>query len=348
MPILEPNIYGLWAGKQAAKGTPLATPSQRLVWVGTGDFGFSRDDGVEPFSDLSKYGAQADWVNSLIGQGEPGLESTPTELAWLLWAAHGAETVTAVTGPPTAQKHTFVPSTGRGHWLAFWRRLGLNVIQRHRMNDCLISRIQIEGSTANKAVRATPRVMSLDPFEVITADPAAVPMPAGKTFLYTDGAGTFSVDGTIYPAQSSFTFAIDEDLSPVYGDDVVPHELVQGSPTATIAVNLLFDAPVLARWNTMVYGSAAPVTGTKPLRSINALGAYTFTLKQRDAAGALNGKEFKLTLPGVRWALPDAPGPAQGGGSVEVALAGALRPIPATPLYTIDVNTDNTVVAFTA
>jgi hypothetical protein len=345
MPILESNIYGLWGGKQTAKGAALATPSRRLVWVGAGDFGFSRDDGSETYSDLGKYGAQSDWVNSLLGQGEPGLEATPTELAWLLWMFHGAETVTPVTGPPTAQKHTFVPSTGRGHWGAFWRRLGLNVLQRHRMNDCLVTRIQIEGSTANKAVRVTPRIFSLDPFEVIATDPV-VAMPTDKVLLYTDGTGTFTVDGTVYPAHSQFTFVADEDMSPAFGDDTSPHELVQGTPTATIGVTLLFDAPVLALWNTHVYGSASPAAGTKPRKSIPGVGSYSFNLKQRDSAGALNGRELKITLPQVRWALPDAPAPAQGGGTVEVSLAGALRP-GASPLYTIDVNTDNAVVAFT-
>lgn len=343
--MLEPSIYGLWAGKQTARGTKNAAPGKRLVQVG-GDFNLARDDGEENYSDLTKYGARTDWVNSVTALGEPAAEATPTELAYLLWLFHGAETVTAVTGPPAAQKHTFTPSTGRGFWATFVKRIGLTQVMRHSMNDCLISRVQIEGSTAAKAVRITPRVLSLDPFEVIAADPAAA-MPADKSLLYTDGAGAFTIDGVAIPAQSQFTLVIDDDLSAIYGDDVLALDVAQGNAVVTIGVTLIMEALALAEFNKLVYGTAAPATGTKPLKTVPALGSYSFWLKQRDAAGALNGREFKLTIPGVKWAVPDAPGPAPDGGTAELALAGAMRPVAGQPAYTIDVNTANADVAFT-
>lgn len=345
MAILEPNFYGLWVGKQTALGAPNAAPGKRLVQVG-GNFAFPRDDGEENYSDLTKYGARTDWVNSMVGSGEPAVQATPTELAYLLWLFHGAEVVTAVTGPPAAQKHTYTPATGKGFWATFFVRVGNAVIRRHKFNDCLITRVQIEGSTANKAVRITPRVLSLDPGEVFAADPAAG-LPVERTFLYTDGTGTFTIDGTVFKGQSQFTLVIDDAWEPVYGDDTVPFDLVQGTPVVTIGVTVFFDATAQAEWNTLVYGTANPAGGTKPLKTITALGSYSFYLKSRDAAGALNGLEFKLTIPGVRWAVPDAPGPNPDGGTVEVALAGAMRPVAGQPAYTIDVNTPNAVVAFT-
>lgn len=343
--MLEPSIYGLWAGKQTARGTKNVAPSKRLVQVG-GDFNLVRDDGEENFSDLTKYGARADWVNSVTATGEPAVECTPTELAYLLWLFHGAEVVTPVTGPPTAQKHTFTPTTGRGFWATFVKRIGLTQIQRQSFNDCLISRLQIEGSTAAKAVRITPRVLSLDPGEVIAADPAAA-MPVDKTLLFTDGAGAFTLDGVAIPAHSQFTLVVDDDLSPIYGDDTVALDVTQGNAVVTIGVTLFFEALALARWNVLVYGTAAPVAGTKPLKTVAALGSYSFYLKQRDAAGALNGREFKLTIPGVKWAIPDSPGPNPDGGNAEVSFAGAMRPVSGQPAYTLDVNTNNADVAFT-
>jgi hypothetical protein len=343
--MLEPNIYALWAGKQTAKGTKNATPSKRLVQVG-GDFNINRDDGEENFSDLTKYGNRTDWINSVLGQGEPAVEFTPTEAAYLLWLFHGGETVTAVSGPPASSKHSFSPSLGRGFWASFARRVGQTVVQRHSFNDCLISRVQIEGSTANKAVRITPRVLSLDPGEVISADPSAA-MPTDKALLYTDGTGTFTTDGVALPGQSQFTLVIDEDLSPVYGDDVNPFDLVQGNAVVTIGVTLLFDSAALARWNNLVYGTATPTAGTKPRKSLPGIGSYAFSLAQRDSAGAVNGRKFDLTIPGVKWAIPDAPNPAPDGGSTEIALAGAMRPIAGQAPYTIDVYTDPAVVAFT-
>jgi Phage tail tube protein len=343
MPIMEPNYYGLWIGKQTAKGTPNTAPSKRLIQVG-GDFNIPRSDGQENYSDLTPFGNRTDWVNNVLGQGEPAIEATPTELAYLLWLANGGETVTAVTGPPTAQKHSFTPNTNRPHWCTVFRRVGLNVLQRQQFNDCLITRVQIEGSTANKACRITPRIISLDPGEIKTADPAAV-MPTDKPFLYTDGVGAFTIDSVVFPGQSQFTIVVDNALEPVYGDDTVPNELVQGTPSVTIALTCLMDANALAQYNKMVYGTAAPTAGTKPLKGLPALGQYSAYLKQRDSAGALNGREFHPVFPAnsIKWTPPDAPGPNPDGGATEIALAGELR----GGTYTIDVNTANGDVAFT-
>lgn len=342
-PLMEPNYYALWLGKQTAKGTPNTTPAKRLVQVG-GDFNIAIDDGSETFSDLSKYAAQTDWRNSVLGNGEPAVEATPTELAYLLWLFHGAETVSAVTGPPAAQKHTFTPQTGRGHYFTAFVRKGLSVLQRQQFNDCLITRLVIEGSTANKAVRVTPRILSLDPAEVKAADPAAG-MPSDRPFIYTDGTGTFTIDGTVFNGHSQFTLTIDDDWSPVYGDDVVPNELAQGSPSIQLGATVLFDANALAQFNKIVYGTASPSAGAKPLKTIPALGSYSFYLKAKDFTGALTGREFKLTLPNVRWQAPDSPGPNPEGGSTEMPLVGQVRP--GSPTYTIDVNTANGDVAFT-
>jgi hypothetical protein len=356
-PLLEPNIYALWAAKQTAKGSPVAAAAmtRRLLQVG-GDFAAPRDDGAEAYGDLpvagqpaaSKYGGETDWVNSVLGSGEPAIQATPDELAWLLWAFHGAETVSPVTGPPAAQKHTFVPSTSRGHYLTFMKRVGATVIDRKKFNDCIITRVQIEGSTANKAVRVTPRILSLDPAEVFAVDPTTpAALPADKAFLYTDGSGTFTIDNVIFKGQSQFTFVIDDAWEPVYGDDTVPFELVQGNPVVTLGVTVHFDADALAQFNKIVYGTATPAAGAKPSKNVAALGSYSAYLKQRDSAGALTGRELKLTVPGVKWTPPTAPGPNPGGGGVELALAGAMRPVAGQQPYTIDVNTANATVAFT-
>lgn len=350
--MLEPNIYGLWVGKQSAKGTPNTAPSKRLVQVG-GDFDVNRDDGTEEYSDLTKFGAATDWINSVNGAGEPVVACTPTETAYLLWLFHGAETVTVVTGPPAASKHTYKPQAGRGFYCTFVKRIGQSQIQRQQYNDCIISRVQIDGGTGQKPLHITPRVLSLDPAEVITSDPAAG-LPTDKPFLYTDGvstagAGTFTIDSTVIRGASAFTFVADEDLSLVYGDNTLPVDIVQGNANASISVTLYFDADGIAEWNKLVYGTAAPTAGTKPLRTVPALGSYAFTMAQRTAGtNTANGRELHLNVPGVKWAIPDAPGPAPAGGAVEVTLAGTIRPTaPAADPYTIDVSLLSTDVAFT-
>lgn len=341
----EQNIYALWSGKQTAKGTAQSTPSRRHVQTGGSSSGVSRDDGSTPFSDLTKYGGRIDYPNSLTGVIEPVCAATPTELAHTLWLYHGAETVTAISGPPAASKHTFVPSTGLGHWSTWYYRKGLTVIERARHIDCLIGRIQIEGSTGDKVLRYTPRVLSLDPGDTVSSDPVAS-MPTNTPILFSDAVGTWTFDTVVVKGHTSFTFVIDEDFGTNYGDDVVVHDFNTGSPAVTIGVNVLMDTDALARYNVLVYGTASPTAGTKPIRRIPALGSFSVDFLQRDSAGALNGKEFKLTIPGVKWAIPDRPAVNPAGGAAELAFAGEMRPTGANA-YTLDVFCDSSVVAFT-
>lgn len=361
MPLLEQNIYALWVGKQTAKGTPNTTPGRHPIMVG-GNMGFARDDGSENYSDLTKYGAQTDWVNSLAGSGEPVLEATPVELAYLLWLFHGGETVTAVaaqTGPPAVpavSRHTFTPAATYGHWLTAYLRVGSSVIRRHRYNDSLITRVAIEASTANKAMRVTPRIVSLDPSEVFTADPAAA-IPAERPFLFTDAAvgqtagatvdGSITIDGTVYRGVTQFALTIDDAWDFIYGDDARPYDLVQGTPSVTVGTTIYTDAAGLARWNALAYGTTTPSVGQKPLRGIPALGSLVGVMRQRDSTGAFNGLEFNANVPGVKWTIPDAPAPNPDGGTSEIALAGTMRPVSGQPAYTVRVDCPTGVAAFT-
>lgn len=339
----ELNIYALAGGKQTARGTALATPTKRLIQV-AGDLKPGQDRGSENFSDLNKYGDSSDWINSVVGNGTPGIEATPEELAYLLWLFHGAETVTSITGPPAKKKHTFIPGNAF-FWSTFWRRVGRTQVDRHKFIDCRISQMVIEGSTANKAVRATPTILSLDPAQNLAADPTWPAMPTKAPFLYTDGTGTFTLDGVVHSGHSQFTLTINEDLSPIYADDVLALDVVPGNPTVTIGATVFLDANGYAAWNKQIYGTATPADLAKPIKSLPALGSYSFYLKARDNAGALNGDEFKLTIPGVQWQVPEKPDPNPDGGNAEIALAGASRIVGVQDAYTIDVNNDD--IAYT-
>lgn len=348
MPVMEPGYYGLWAAKQTGRGTPATVASQRYAQV-TGDFAIARADGSENVGDLTKYNPTVDWVNSIVGNGTPGIQATPTELAHLLWLFHGAETVTAETGPPAVQRHRFTPSINRGFYASYWRRVGQSVVQRYKHNDALITQIQIEGSTANKAVRITPTILSLDPGETFTADPTTpATLPQTPPMLYTDGAGAFKINGVVYREQSQFSLTINDAWEAAYGDDVVAYDLTQGTPTVTIAATMLFSAEVLELWNTEMYGTPTPAAGTKPVKAIMPLGSYDFSLTQKTAAGAPTGLGLDLTIPNVKWTVPDAPGPNPDGGSTEVAFSGTIRPNGVDEPYTIDVFTADDVVAFTS
>lgn len=365
MPTLENNYYAAWVGKQTAKGTPNTSPSMRLAQVG-GEIKFVRDDGSEKRSDLQMYGDEVDFVNSVIGQGDLALQGTPDQLAYLLWLMHGTEAasaVSAVTGPPAIpamHRHRFTPVSTLGFPCTVFQRIGSTVVRRHQSNDCYVTKIAIEASTANKVMRVTPTFLSLDPLIPYTTDPA-VNMPADRPFLFTDlsqvGAsaaasidGSAVIDGVTYRGITQFQITVDNAWGPLWGDSVNVYDLQQGDPEVTVGATIYFDAPGLAQWNTMVYGTASPTAGTRPIKTVPSLGSFTGTIRQRTAAGAHAGREFVGTIPGVKWEIPDAPQPSSGGGATEIALTGRMRPTDPTYTvkpYTLDVLTDSTTVAFT-
>jgi hypothetical protein len=341
---MEPNLNALWINKQTAKGTTAAAASaKRGVWV-AGDVNVARDDGSENFSTLDRWGDQVSFVNTIVGEGSPGIQGRPDIAAYLAYLFFGQETVTGAADP---WSHEATPGTA-GFWATVWKRIGGSIIERQLYGDSKISGIQWEGSTASKVLRITPTILSLNPGEIFAADPAAaMPTGAGEMpFLYTEGQGAFEIDGTVIPGQSQFTVNCDEALGPYYGDDVVPVDLVVGNPTITVAVTLLVDAAGVAQYNTRVYGSATPAAGTKPLHFLDPIGSYEFLLTRKNSAGPITpARSFKLELPGVQWAPDVALPPNNEGGAMELSLAGEARLVTGQPR--IRVTVQNGVAAYT-
>lgn len=336
----ELNIHGVWAGKQAAKGTPAVTLDKRFIQHG-GDIAMSRDDGEAQYSDLTKFGDAIDWVNLISGSGAPVVAGTPEELAWLFYMFAGGETTAAVVGPPAKTKHTTKPLSTASFWSSWHRRLGLTDITRREFDDCRITQLVVAGSTGQKDLRVTPSLLSLDPAVNKVADPAAA-LPTKDPFLFTDGAAAFAVNGGVWRGHSGFTLTLNEGLGPVSGDDATVYDLVPGDAGGQITATAYMDADGIAFWNTQVYGAANPAAGTKPLKTVQPLGSYGFTLSARNpATGVANGDKFQLTIPGVKWDIPDAPGPNVGGGAAELTLTGRLRRVDAaTDLWTVAIDCD--------
>lgn len=338
---LESNIYALWAAKQTAKGTP-ATESTRRFRQVAGDLAVNRDDGNEGFSDLDRFGNMTDFVNTLIGEGTPGLQMTPTESAWLCWVFFGADTVTGAADP---WKHVFTPQTNGGFWATMWARVGGSVIRRQKFNDCKVGQLQIEGSTGQKVMRMMPNVMALDSGEIFSVDPTSE-MPKGEPFLWTEGVGTFAVNGVVLKGSSQFQATWDEGLTPYYGDDVIPVDLTTGNANISLATTILVDSAGLGEYNKRIYNTAAPTAGTKPIKAPEALGSYAFTLTKTNAAGAITpARKMTVEFPGVKWA-PDLAIPANpDGGPTELSLAGGMRKVEGSPGSKITIECGN--AAFT-
>ncbi|MBN8867515.1 MAG: hypothetical protein J0H98_08170 [Solirubrobacterales bacterium] len=341
MPLLEQNIGGLWVAKQSAKGTAASTPIKRLNWT-AGSLEANRADGSEPAMATERFGKQIDYVDSLSGAGDPQVPALPPDLAYLLYLFFGAETVTGAADPYV---HQFTPQAAGGFWATFWKSVGGSVVKRQRFADCRISQLTIEGSTGSKVVKVTPTIVCLDPAEEINADPIVAFSP-GNPFLYTEGEGTFTIDGQVFRGQSQFSVTWNENLTPIYGDSVTAYDVATGQPDITVGVTIYLDAAGLQRYNAQVYGTPTPTAGAKPSKFLPALGSYGFTLAQKDASGPLTpAREFGLSLPGVKWS-PDLAVPANPqGGATEISLAGSVRKSGVSALSTVTVTNGDAAYA---
>jgi hypothetical protein len=325
---LESNLYALWAAKQTAKGTPATEATKRFNQV-AGDVNTNREDGSENFSNMERFGNMTDFVNTLTGEGAPGIQATPTEAAWLFWVFFGADTVTGAADP---WKHVFTPQANGGFWATFWKRVGSSVTDKAKFNDCKIGQLVLEGSTGQKVIRLTPSVLSLDPGEKFAVDPAAPEQPKEEPFLWTEGVGAFKVNGVVLKGSSQFTATWDEGLSPYYGDDVIAQDLITGNANITLGTTILVDSEGYSEYNKRIYGEASPAAGKKPLKVPEALGSYSFKLVKKNAAGALvPARTLEVVFPGVKWAPDVAVPPSPDGGAIELSLGGGMRKTGAEP-----------------
>lgn len=342
---LESGIHAFWCAKQSAKGSVIAgvAATKRPIVV-AGDLGVTRDDGSEQFSDLDRFGDQADYVNTIVGEGSLGIQATPDVTAYVCWLFFGQETVTGMADPYT---HVFTPGTNGGFWSTWWKRIGQTVIQRQKFGDCRIGGLTLEGSTGAKVVRITPAILSLAPGVTYAAPDPTPAVPTEDPFLYTEGRGTFTINGVVFEGQSAFTATWDEGRGPYYGDDVTPVDLVEGTASIGITVTFLVDSEGHEEYNRQVYGSTSPAAGTAPLRDLPAIGSYEFLLTKRNAAGAVTpARTLELDIPGVRWRPDVAIPPSVGGGAVELTLGGSMRKSGSSAASTITIQ--NGATAYTA
>lgn len=333
---VESNIYALWMSAQHDAVTPATVGVKRLIQVG-GDFDINRDDSGENYSDLDRYGNSTDWVATLVGTGTPVIQCTTNELAYLCWVFFGAETFTIRSAGSTPAKFVFIPGVTTGFYSTWWKRVGLSTIHRAKFNKCKIGSLKLEGSTATKALHATFGIDSLDPGEVFTSDPVPATMPTQTPFIYTEGQGQWTIDGATYTGQSQFSITVSDANAVVYGDDVVPMAIVPGNAQITIdGLTMILEDQELARFNTQIYGTASPTGGTKPIKTLPALGSYVATFTR----GLLDAREsIKIELPGVRWSPSLSIPPAPDGGVIEHALTGGMRKVPANPGIRITIET---------
>jgi hypothetical protein len=250
----------------------------------------------------------------------------------------------AETTPGVLATHTFTAQNALGFWSTWWQTVGSAQQQKLKHNDARMGGLQIEASSGTKALHASPQLLCLDPAEVYAVDPT-VPMPTSPVMLFTEGAANWQIDSTVIRGFSQFQLQLAYNLSPIYGDDIIPFDVTRGNASAVITVTTQADDVMQARWNNWLYGTPTPAAGTKPIKRLPPLGAFHGDLVKKDSAGSTIG-ELLLDIPGVRWQIPDSVAPNPGQGSQEISITGQLRKLGTNPLYTLSVGCQS--AAFTA
>lgn len=329
MGVIETNIESLWIGVQRAKGTPAPAAQKHLRKVG-GDVDFNRADGSENYSDLDQFGGAQDFVDTIVGNGNPVVQATPDDLAYLLWLFFGSETV-ATAG--TDHRHTFRPGSSPSKWFTVWKRVGSEITLRQRFHDCRISQLVIECSAGAKIMRVTPTFVALSGGRLydVGTEPAT-PQSAEDAFLHTEGEGAYLVDGSAMPI-SQFQVTLDRALTPVPGDGVRYTELAPGTARISCAATMTFNEQGFGQYLKQIYGRADATASDEPVVTIPAIGSLRGTLSRTSP----RTRSLAVDIAGVKWSPDIAIAGNPDGGAADLGLAGEMRKVPTRDAITIDV-----------
>lgn len=285
MPAIENRIGNLWLAKQSAKGAvPVDADYQQGRWV-AGDVSVARDDSSENYLDGEQFANAADFVNTIVGNGNPTFQAQAAFTAFCAYLLCGQETVTQpVTG---VYEHVATPATAGGFWHSARKKVGQTVGPiRHEFNDGKMASLRLEASSAARVAKVTPTsVFVSNAGKIFAVDPGAA-LDTVEPLLHHEAAGQYKIDqgdGTlaVFRGLASFAAQINNNFTPWYGDDVVPFDLVAGLGNIVLeGVSILVDAQGLALYNYIMYGSTAPPVGMKPRTILPPFGAFDGYLKR--------------------------------------------------------------------
>lgn len=269
-------------------------------------------------------------------QGQLGKQLVPL-LTLDNTAATGGTATIVHTTPGSNFLHVATPADVGGFYSTWLKSVGKSVIYRGQFNDCRISNLRFEGSSASKVVKVTPTLLVLDPGQVPAGDPTQND-DGTRPFIYTEAAGTFTIDGQVYRGHSAFAIEAQWGLQEWYGDDVVPFDIVNTRATVVLqGITIILDAAGLARYNTQLYNTPTPATNAKPVKTIPALGSYQCQFNRISPYTGGISESAKFEVPSVKWD-PNLTIPANpAGGPVELPLAGEFRKAAGQPAFRISV-----------
>jgi hypothetical protein len=328
MALLELNQAGLWWANQTALGAAASTAIKKGRWVG-GNVGGTVTMGQEPYADGSRFNSTKQFPDRLEGGGSPGIQGQVGVLGHLLWCMCGSETVTG-TGPYV---HTIVPGS-TSKYMTWWTSVGSAVARKRKHVDCRPRAVTMTGATDQKVVRITPEILSINPDLINATDPVKT-LDTEEPLLYTEGASTYTVNGTVFPVHSAFSVTISDGLELVYGDRINAADVATTLGEVSFTVTLALNSSAQQLVNTLKYGNATPADTTAPQQSAPAIGTYAFDITRSTT------DEFKVEILNVSWNVPDEPDPSPQGGVPTITLSGRGIVVGASPIIRFTVKNND-------
>lgn len=328
---IESGIGTLNYGKQPAKGTPATAATttvgyDRPKWF-DGALGVAKKLSSEEYTDGNRFGSPTTFVDTVGGDvGSLVHQAQPENVGLRFAQTLGVDTVTGVSDPYT---HTITSAGTSGAWGTWWAKVGAAVGPvRQMFSDCKTKKLAFMVGRDQKTMHLTEDIVSLNPGEVYASDPAKAEN-ASDPYLWTEGTGAVTFDGTVDSEAHEETLEIDTGAQAYWGEDIKPCQIIEKKGTIVSAVKTIVTDATLLKYYKAIYGKTNPVAGDKPVKDV--LYAAFTTLYSRSATRTLSISRPYIAVDPAEMVV----GAQREGGPIEISFGGACLKNGGSPALTV-------------
>lgn len=328
---IESGVGTLNYGRQSVKGTKATAATTTIgynkpKWFG-GALKSGKTLGSEDYVDGNRFSSPSMFTDKVGGDvGTVTIQVQPENAGLFAAAILGVDTVTGTSDPYT---HTITSAGTSGQWGTWWQKVGAAIgPERELYSDSKIGKLVMTGGQDQNVLHYDLSIMSLNPGEVFTTDPAKTE-DTSDPLLWTEVTGAVTFDSTVDSDANEETLEIDTGMQPYYGDNILPSQLIEAKGTIVSTVKSIVTDTTLGFYRKAVYNTAAPTAGTQPVKTVYY--ASLVTVYTRSATRTMTVTRPKIAV------RPDdmvvAPQPQ--GGPNEISFGGPCLKSGATPALTI-------------
>src|ERR1700754_4592089 len=267
---IESGVGTINYGRQVAKGTPataatVTTGYNRPKWF-DGALKPGKTLSQEGYIDGQRFVSPSMFTDKVGGEvGTLQLQVQPDNAGLFAAAILGVDTVTGSSDPYT---HTITSAGTSGQWGTWWQKVGAAVgPEREMWSDSKIAKLDFKAATAQKVMHYDLDIQSLNPAQTFTTD-AARTEDSSDPYLWTEVAGSVTFDGTVDTDVNEETLTIDTGMTPYWGDNIAPSQLIEARGSIVSAVASIVTDPTLGFFRKAVYGPASPSSGAQPTKAV--------------------------------------------------------------------------------